>query len=98
MSFERPAPDIDKIATAWKTWVARGADVLPGRTMADLKIGGADHVIETLVEENQDSTEIAELGATWLNWERGRVGPAETLQAITELGWGDIVDQLAEPT
>ena len=91
--FERPAPDISKIVAAWRTWEAQGEDTLPGRTMADLKIGGTDRVLDTLVEDND---ELAPIAAAWQQWERGKVGPDDTLAAMTEGGFAEIVEALAD--
>jgi hypothetical protein len=90
--FERPAPDISKIVAAWQTWLAQGEDTLPGRTMADLKIGGTDRVLETLVEANAELAPVAE---AWNLWERGKVGPDETLEIMTSGGFAEIVEALA---
>lgn len=89
--FERPAPDLSKIVAAWQTWQAQGEDTLPGRTMADLKIGGVDRLLATVVEGNADLAPIAE---AWNLWERGKVGPEETLSAMTDGGFADIVEAL----
>jgi len=93
-TFERPAPDINKIVEAWQIWVAGGEDVLPGRTMADLKIGGADVMLATLAE---DSEQVRDAAEAWASWDKGRVGPDDTLVALTASGFGDIVGALAEP-
>lgn len=93
-TFERPAPDINKIVEAWQIWVAGGEDVLPGRTMADLKIGGADVMLATLAE---DSEQVRDAAEAWASWDKGRVGPDDTLAALTASGFGDIVGALAEP-
>lgn len=94
--FERPAPDLDKIAEAWATWQAQGDEVLPGRTMADLKIGGVDRVLQTLREDNDGSTiEVLDrIDDIWQGWERGKVGPHETLAALIEAGFADFVEAL----
>lgn len=89
--FERPAPDISKIVEAWQTWEAQGEDTLPGRTLADLKIGGADRVLEALVDDNADLAPIAE---AWNLWERGKVGPDATLATMTDGGFAEIVEAL----
>ena len=90
--FERPAPDISKIVEAWRTWEAQGEHTLPGRTLADLKIGGADRVLEALVEDNAELAPVAE---AWNSWERGKVGPDATLAAMTDGGFAEIVEALA---
>jgi hypothetical protein len=93
-TFERPAPDIDKIVEAWQIWTAGGEDVLPGRTMADLKIGGVDLMLATLAEDTEQVRDAAE---AWQSWEKGRVSPEDTLATLTSTGFGDIVGALAEP-
>lgn len=90
--FERPAPDIEKIVTAWHLWEAGGEDVLPGRTLADLKIGGADLVLQTVAG---DVEQIASSLEAWSLWERGKVGPQATLDQLTASGFGDVVEALA---
>ena len=92
--FERPTPDLEKIVAAWHAWGTGNDDVLPGRTMADLKIAGVDHILATLAEDNDLVVPIAQ---TWREWERGRVGPRETLTALQSGGFADIVEALAEP-
>lgn len=91
-TFERPAPDIDKIVAAWETWEEQGEDVLPGRTMADLKIGGLDRVLDTLLEQSED---IAPAAEAWNLWERGKVGPEDSIAALIEAGFAAIVEALA---
>jgi len=90
-TFERPAPDLDKIVEAWAVWTAGGEDVLPGRTMADLKIGGTDKVLETLAA---DSEAIAPAFDVWMTWEKGKSTPEVALAGLTENGFADIVDAL----
>ena len=48
MSFEPPAPDLEKIIAAWEEW-ERG-DESPGRVMANLKTAGLDTVLRQLVD------------------------------------------------
>ena len=47
MSFDPPAPDLQKIITAWETW-ERGEEQ-PGKTLATLKTAGLDVVLRDLV-------------------------------------------------
>jgi len=47
VTFERPAPDLDKIHAAWDAW-ERGEEQ-PGKTLADLKTAGLDDLIAQLV-------------------------------------------------
>ena len=91
-TFERPAPDISKIVTAWSTWTAGGEDVLPGRTMADLKIGGTDKVLETLAADNEA---VVATFDTWMTWEKGKSTPEAALADLTEQGFADIVEALS---
>ncbi len=48
MSFERPAPDINKLMTAWDEW-ERG-EQLPGKVLANLKTAGLAEVLRDLSE------------------------------------------------
>lgn len=89
-TFERPAPDLHKITQAWQTWTA-GGEVLPGRTMADLKIGGTDKVLETLATDNDAVTPVYEV---WLEWESGRTSPETALAGLVENGFTAIVEAL----
>ena len=47
-TFERPAPDLAKIASAWDQW-ERGEES-PGRVMADMKTAGLAEVLHRLVD------------------------------------------------
>lgn len=89
-NFERPAPDLSKIAEAWQVWTA-GSEVLPGRTMADLKIGGTDKVLETLAADNDA---VAPAYEAWMAWEKGRSTPETALAQLDEHGFADIVEAL----
>ena len=40
---------------AWHAWGTGNDDVLPGRTMADLKIAGVDHILATLAGRARSS-------------------------------------------
>ena len=48
MSFERPAPDINKLMTAWDEW-ERG-EQLPGKVLANLKTAGLAEMLRDLAE------------------------------------------------
>ena len=48
MSFDPPAPDLQKILAAWETW-ERG-EVQPGKTLATLKTAGLDVILRDLKE------------------------------------------------
>lgn len=91
-TFERPAPDIGKIVDAWATWTA-GGEALPGRTMADLKIGGTDKVLETLAA---DTEAVAPAFEAWMAWEKGKSTPERALASLTEAGFADIVEALTD--
>lgn len=71
-----------------------GPDVLPGRTLADLKIGGTDMVLEAV---GGDVEQLAPALEAWNLWERGKVGPQQTLDRLVEVGFGDVVEALAKP-
>jgi hypothetical protein len=47
-TFERPAPDLAKITSAWEQW-ERGEES-PGRVMADMKTAGLADVLHRLVD------------------------------------------------
>jgi hypothetical protein len=89
-TFQRPAPDLAKIVEAWNVWTA-GGEALPGRTMADLKIGGIDKVLETLAADNDT---IAPIFDVWMTWEKGKATPETSLSELTALGFADIVEAL----
>ncbi|NDH92135.1 MAG: hypothetical protein EBY79_03450, partial [Actinobacteria bacterium] len=42
MPFDKPAPDLTKIQTAWEKW--EKGEEQPGRTLASLKTAGLDEV------------------------------------------------------
>ncbi len=46
MSFDPPAPDLQKILAAWETW-ERGEEQ-PGKTIATLKTAGLDVILRDL--------------------------------------------------
>jgi hypothetical protein len=90
-TFERPAPDLNKITEAWRVWTEGGEDVLPGRSMADLKIGGIDKVLETLAADNEALMPVFDI---WMTWEKGKMTPEVALGGLTENGFADIVEAL----
>jgi hypothetical protein len=47
-TFERPAPDLAKLITAWEEW-ERGEQT-PGRVLANLKTAGLGEVLAQLAE------------------------------------------------
>ena len=47
-SFERPAPDLDKLWTAWEAW--EQGEEAPGRVLANLKTAGLGEVLRELVD------------------------------------------------
>lgn len=47
MSFDPPAPDLQKIIVAWESW-ERGEEQ-PGRTLASLKTAGMAAILQELV-------------------------------------------------
>jgi len=47
MSFERPAPDLNKLVAAWEQWET--GEQMPGRVLADLKTAGMAEVLAELV-------------------------------------------------
>ena len=46
MAFEPPAPDLNKMLTAWEAW-ERGEEA-PGRVLANLKTAGLPEVLAEL--------------------------------------------------
>lgn len=48
MSFERPAPDLAKLITAWEEF-ERG-EQLPGKVLANMKTAGLSEVLAELAE------------------------------------------------
>ncbi len=48
MAFETPAPDLQKIITAWDEW-ERG-DLQPGRVLANMKTAGLAQVLKELAD------------------------------------------------
>ena len=48
MAFERPAPDLNKLLTAWEAW--EKGEEMPGRVLANLKTAGLDVVLRRLAE------------------------------------------------
>jgi hypothetical protein len=46
MSFDRPAPDLNKMITAWESW-ERGEEQ-PGKVLAQLKTAGLADVLREL--------------------------------------------------
>ena len=48
MAFEAPAPDLQKIISAWDEW-ERG-DQQPGRVLANMKTAGLVQILHQLVE------------------------------------------------
>lgn len=72
MTFERPPAEPAKLTEAWHAWTA--GDELPGRTMADLKIGGLDLVLEALVDDKEVDEDLL---APWVTWRRA-VSPPRT--------------------
>jgi hypothetical protein len=49
MSFEQPAPDLNKLITAWEEW-ERG-EQSPGKVLANLKTAGLQVVLAQLRDQ-----------------------------------------------
>ena len=47
MAFERPAPDLTKLITAWDAF--EKGEEMPGKTLANLKTAGLDEVLKQLI-------------------------------------------------
>jgi len=90
-NFQKPPPDLQRLLEVWTTWKA--ADELPGRSLADLKIACVDTFLETFVGESESAAaqfEKLEL------WDRGKAGPEETLAALDQNGFGDLIAAAVE--
>ena len=48
MSFERPAPDLQKLLAAWEEFEA--GEQLPGKVLANLKTAGLPEVLRELID------------------------------------------------
>lgn len=46
MAFERPAPDLTKLISAWESW--EKGEEQPGRVLANLKTAGLAEVLKEL--------------------------------------------------
>lgn len=46
MSFERPAPDLSKLITAWESW--EKGEEQPGKVLANLKTAGLAEILAEL--------------------------------------------------
>lgn len=86
MAFERPPADPAKLSEAWRLWA--DSNELPGRTMADLKIGGLDLFLEALAEDHESGASLLEI---WQSWEKGRLTPEAALGSLTETGLAELV-------
>lgn len=54
MSFERPAPDLTKLLSAWEEW-ERGEQA-PGKVLANLKTAGLPDVLKELRDSGWSPT------------------------------------------
>jgi hypothetical protein len=48
MSFEQPAPDLQKLIAAWEQWET--GEETPGKVLANLKTAGLPEVLRQLAE------------------------------------------------
>jgi hypothetical protein len=46
MAFDRPAPDLNKLISAWESW--EKGEEMPGKVLANLKTAGLDEVLAEL--------------------------------------------------
>ena len=46
MAFERPAPDLNKLISAWEAW--EKGEEMPGRVLANLKTAGLAEILAEL--------------------------------------------------
>lgn len=58
MSFERPAPDLTKLLSAWEEF-ERG-EQQPGKVLANLKTAGLPEVLNELIESGWTPARAAE--------------------------------------
>ncbi|MEY2959937.1 MAG: hypothetical protein RLZZ01_2505 [Actinomycetota bacterium] len=57
MSFDRPAPDLNKLLDAWEEF-ERG-EQLPGKVLANLKTAGLPEVLRELIEAGWSPRPVA---------------------------------------
>ncbi len=86
---ERPPPQPAKLLNIWEAW--RRGESLPGRTMADLKLGG----LRELLEADPDESTSQVLLASWMKWEKAQVGPGEVLAEMEAAGVDQALTRLA---
>lgn len=55
MAFEPPAPDLDKLITAWEEWEA--GEQTPGKVLANMKTAGLPQVLRRLVDTGWSPTD-----------------------------------------
>jgi hypothetical protein len=54
MAFERPAPDLNKLITAWDLF--EKGEEMPGRILANLKTAGLAEVLVGLLQHRESTT------------------------------------------
>ena len=54
MSFEQPAPDLQKLIAAWELWET--GEESPGKVLANLKTAGLPEVLRQLAESGWQPT------------------------------------------
>jgi hypothetical protein len=54
MAFEAPAPDLNKLISAWEEWEA--GEQSPGKVLANMKTAGLPQVLRQLVESGWSPT------------------------------------------
>lgn len=87
---ERPPISPSKLLHQFNDWVEETE--MPGRTMAYLKTG---MLHEVLAEDGGDSA--SSMLEAWQQWEKGKVGPAATLEALRDGGLVDLLTALSTP-
>ncbi|MDO8363421.1 MAG: hypothetical protein Q7V88_11035 [Actinomycetota bacterium] len=55
MAFEAPAPDLNKLITAWEEW-ERGEQA-PGKVLANMKTAGLAQILRQLAEQGWSPAE-----------------------------------------
>jgi len=80
---DRPGTDPSKLLSQWDDWA--NGDELPGRTMANLKTGGARELLDAGGEATAALLEV------WLGWEKGRTVPGDVLVALRDGGFRQLL-------
>lgn len=85
---ERPPISPSKLLHQFNDWIAETE--MPGRTMAYLKTG----MLHEVLADDGGEAALAMLDV-WQKWEKGKVGPLDTLQALRDEGLIDVLTSLS---